>query len=120
MEKDAEQLKILFDGLANEWELTHLNWQLTHIENHENVEEIVKLGPEVIPLILERMKSDRLWSIPMEKIIADVFDQKLDVDIMTEGEPEDKSSGRYTHMEGHREACIKWAESNGFLTKKAD
>jgi len=29
-----------------------------------------------------------------------------------EGEPEGISGGRYTHLEGYREACQKWAEEN--------
>ena len=96
---------------AREWEGTHGNWQLTHIRNHPRVESMVKLGKEAIPFVLEKLEKNRLWYIPMEEIIRREFDEDLEV-TDNEGEPEGISGGRYTHLEGYREACQRWAEEN--------
>ena len=100
-----------FNRLADEWEKTHANWQLTHIENHPNVKIIVSLGKGAIPFVLEKLKNDRLWYIIMERIILNEFDEDLQVDY-EEGGPEEISGGRYLHLEGNRQACLKWAEKN--------
>ncbi len=100
-----EEIGDRFNMLAGEWEKTHGNWQLTHIRNHPNVKKMVDLGTNVLPFMFQRLTDNVLWFIPIEQIAINEYDEEI-----KPTQKDDPSLGKYSHLEGNREACVSWGK----------
>lgn len=106
---------------ANDWESEFIRGQLTHIQSHPSVEFFVKQGKEAVPFIVEKLLKNRLWYIPLEKIIRKEFDVSIrDTGKVSyplgSGYNKDLDN-RLDHLEWHRQECLEWAIKNGYLEK---
>lgn len=114
---EAER-KERYDAWANKWEGEMTRGQLTHIQNDPAVEMFVDEGKVAIPYILDKLQGNRLWYIPLEKIIENEYDRVI---LSSEDLGPDKFVDKtlidvkFAFLEDHRVACLKWARKNKFL-----
>jgi hypothetical protein len=116
---EIDQKEVTYNQWAEEWNDQLVKGQLTHIQAHPSVGKFVKEGQEAIPFILKKLLDNRLWYIPLEKIIYNEFDERIEPHEEEIQKPvsKDPLDAKFAFLEGHRTACVDWAIKNGCLPK---